>query len=189
MIPGPRRAALTADVLGAALTLTACGNLVTAEVRGESALSLNEAGEVLLHVDTCDYRLNGVGVYEGREKLPGGEENVLMGELAADRSQNGRVTVNLQSPEPPWEATDPVAMRESDDLIYIVIPTPDRTVAGRDEAIPQVAATMTQLRALKPGEVLINEYSHERATELNNRDIIDEIGIPAEDLRAECPPG
>lgn len=54
MIPGPRRAALTADVLGAALTLTACGNLVTAEVRGESALSLNEAGEVLLHEDTCD---------------------------------------------------------------------------------------------------------------------------------------
>lgn len=189
MTPGPRRrtALLAISCIGPALTLSACGNLVTADVRGESALSLNGTGEVLLHVDTCDYRLNGIGVYEGREKLPGGEENVRMGELSTDSPQHGMITVNLQSPETPWEATDPVTMRESDDLIFIVIPTPDGTVAGRDEAIPQVAATLTQLKALEPGEVLVNDYSHERATEPYNSDIIDEIGIPEEDFHANCP--
>ena len=35
--------------------------------------------------------------------------------------------------------------------------------------------------------MLINDYSHERATEPDNSDIIDEIGIPEEDFHANCP--
>lgn len=159
--------------------LASCGNLITADVRGETAFSLNENGELIVHVDTCDYAAIEIDIVAGREHLEGNEVNPTLGTVVADQPQQGNFAVNMIAPESPWRVEQPLESRESPDLIIISSVITDQSVAGKDEAIPQVSATMNEIAALAPGEVLINEW-------VGGEELTRNVAVAEADFSAHC---
>ncbi|BAC18762.1 hypothetical protein HMPREF0290_1982 [Corynebacterium efficiens YS-314] len=169
---------------GVALTVLAtgvvsCGNLITADVRGDTAFSLNERGELMVHVDTCDYAAVEIDIVAGRENLQGSEVNPTLGTVVTDQPQQGRFAVNMLAPKSPWRVEQPLEPRESPDLLIISSVITGGSVAGKDEAIPQVSATMSEIAALAPGEVLINEW-------VGGEELIRNVAIAEADFSASC---
>lgn len=162
-----------------ATSLVSCGNVITADVRGDTAFSLNERGDLLVHLDTCDYSAVKINIVAGREHLQGSEVNPTLGTVVTDQPQQGRFTVNMITPESPWRVEQPLEPRESPDLLIISSTITDRSVAGKDEAIPQVSATMSEIAALAPGEVLINEW-------VGGEELIRNVAIAEADFSASC---
>ena len=159
--------------------LTSCGNLITADVRGETAFSVNDRGELIVHVITCEYAVTEIHIVAGREHLRGSEVNPTLGTVVADQPQQGTLAVNMNAPESPWIMGQPLEARESPDLLIISSVRTDGSVKGRDEAIPQVSATMSDIMALAPGEVLVNEW-------VGGDELIRNVAMAEADLSAPC---
>lgn len=159
--------------------LASCGNLITADVRGKTAFSLSDNGELIVHVDTCDYAATRIDIVAGWEHLEGSEVNPTLGTVLTDQPQQGSIAVNMIAPEAPWRVEQPLEARESPDLIIISSVITDGSVAGRNEAIPQVSATMSEIAALAPGEVLINEW-------VGGEELTRTVAVAAADFSAHC---
>lgn len=162
--------------------LVACGNVITAEVRGDTAFSLNDRGELMVHVDTCGYSATEIHIVAGREHLQGSEVNPTLGSVVTDHPRQGRFAVNMINPEEPWRVEQKLQPRESPDLIIISSTRTDGSVAGKNEAIPQVSATMSEIATLAPGEVLINEW-------VGGEELIRNVAIPEVEFSGMCGQG
>ncbi|MDO5512128.1 hypothetical protein [Corynebacterium sp.] len=173
-------------LIPAGLGLSACGNLVDMndyDYRGGLALGMNEAGDVIAHIEACDYRVNAVEIVQGRELL-GGEPNPTLGRIVTDSPQSGRFEVNLSHPQAPWRAEQPLTEPPNPDHIMIVDPRSDGSVSRKIEVIRQEAASRTDLEALEPGEGIINVWNPDR--EMNEDPLIDEI-VRLDEFAPECP--
>ena len=166
----------------------ACGNLVDTsnyDTRGGLALGMNGAGEIIAHVEACQFRVDEVRVVQGRELL-GGEPNPRLGLLVTDQPQTGRFEVNLSNPRAPWRAEQPLTEPPDPEHIVIVDAMPDGSTSPRIEGIRQESASRVELEALAPGEVIVSEWNPDAGpTESPLRN----LRIRLEDFHPECPAG
>lgn len=86
-----------------------------------------------------------------RQGLKPDEQNPVLGELHATTPVSGQVTLDLAEPGPGWRVTTPLALPTE--------PSKGVIVTARHESahteMRQSDATIAQIRALAPGQVLV----------------------------------
>lgn len=149
-------------VIGAGV-LSACGNAVDLsdhDIRGGVALGMNEAGEIIAHIEACQFRVVAVEVVAGRELLDSREVNPTLGRIVPEDPLSGRFEVNLSSPQAPWRAEQPLTEPENPEHLIIVSPETDGEVSdAKWESISSESASRAMLEDLAPGEVIVTEYN------------------------------
>lgn len=177
---------VVATAAAAALTLSSCGNYVDMTVydyRGGLALGMDGNGDVIVHIEACQYRVTAIPVVQGRELL-GGEPNPRLGHIVTDQPQTGRFEVNLSNPQAPWRAEQQLTEPPDPGHIMIVSARTDGSVSQKKEVIGQESASRTVLEALAPGEVVINVWNEKQ--EPGDPPLRDEV-IRLDEFRPECP--
>lgn len=181
------RTAGALTVVSALTVLTACGNLVDMtdyDFRGGLALGMNEAGDVIAHIEACQFRVHAMEVIQGRELL-GGEPNPVLGRIVTDQPQTGRFEVNLSNPQAPWWAEQPVTEPPNPDHIMIVSPETDGTTSRKIEVISNGSASRTALEALSPGQAIIDVWNEDAGPA--DPPLVDQV-VRLEEFHPECPP-
>ncbi|WP_408896764.1 hypothetical protein ACJ5H2_17760 [Nocardioides sp. R1-1] len=94
---------LLVPLIASFLTLTGCGNAVTARVVGAVGVGTDPDGTVVAVVATCGHDLDTVTLVRGREGLPDDEPNpvVASGPLATDAGGLTVVTLTVASAASP----------------------------------------------------------------------------------------
>ncbi|MDY3128099.1 MAG: hypothetical protein SOW59_08275 [Corynebacterium sp.] len=141
------------SVLG--ITLSACGNAVFTDVSGRVGFSLNEAGGIVINVESCGAELDSVGL-SGPNPGDGGE-NHRYAQFVASEPVSGYFTVDISHPGPNWQKKLLVEVPENADELLIGHAS---SVHEDIEAYP-VDAKLSEIRALKPGEILVGSSESE----------------------------
>ena len=98
-----RRARSTVAFAVAAVGLVpACGNVLTTDIIGSTAVARGTQGQPVVVVALCSGEVDELRLVEGREDLEPEETNPEVATLTSDEAQTGLVEVDLADPEPPW---------------------------------------------------------------------------------------
>ncbi|GAB3709276.1 hypothetical protein [Corynebacterium nasicanis] len=169
-----------------ALTVVSCGNYINMndfDYRGGFAVGMNDAGDVIAHIEACQYRVTAVQIVQGRELL-GGEPNPTLGRIVTDQPQTGRFEVNLSRPQAPWRAEQPLSEPPNPAHIMIISPETDGTTSRKMEVIKQESASRTVLESLSPGEAIINVWNKDAGP--TEEPVVNEV-VRLADFHPECP--
>ncbi len=149
---GVRTARLTVAVAAAAAVglVPACGNVITTEIIGRTAVARGAQGQPVVVVVVCSGEIDEVRLHEGREGLESDETNPEVAMLASDDAHTGLVEVDLADPEPPWTGS-PAPSRLNRIVLYIAA----ASWSEHDAATSQVSFRGRQLATLADDEVLV----------------------------------
>lgn len=110
------RALLLAPVL---LALGGCGNYLNVEWNGQSGVSHDADGNLILHVLTCDNSTSRVEVVAGREGLDASDVNPTIGAFTSPEPANGYVEINLANPDP-WVVEQELQLPDNPEHYFIL---------------------------------------------------------------------
>ncbi|MDQ3485886.1 MAG: hypothetical protein M3445_10830 [Actinomycetota bacterium] len=141
------RAAVAVALAG---VLPSCGNVITTDIIGRTAVASDGTGRPVVLVAVCSGGVDEVRVVEGREGLASSERNPEVATLASSDLQTGLVTINVADPEPPWMGLA-APSRLTRDTLYIA----SASWSGHDAATSQVSFVGRQLAGLADDAVLV----------------------------------
>lgn len=150
---------------GLGTALTSCGNAVFTESSGQVGFSLNETGGIVINVETC-------GAYFEYVDLVGpniDDKNYFYVDLWAKVPIHGYVEVDISNPGSNWRGDPHIEIPQNPDELLISNSGSPR----RDVQAYQVAAKLAEIRALKPGEILISTFdlsTYESVTHITTRE-------------------
>ena len=159
-----RTAGLTVAAAAVVGLVPACGNVITTDIIGRTAVARGAQGQPVVVVVLCSGEVDEVRLYEGREGLEPDETNPEVATLTSDDAQSGQVEVDLADPEPPWTGS-PAPARLSRDMLYIAA----ASWSGHDAETSQVSFRGRQLATLADDEVLV------RSGDVLPRDELDDL--------------
>ncbi|MDY5784775.1 hypothetical protein [Corynebacterium sp.] len=147
---------------GAFFSLTACGNAVYTDISGQVGFSLNESGGVIVEVESCGIELDGVDL--AGPNING--ENHKYASFKAKVPVSGYFNVDISNPDSNWQSESPVETPENADELLIA-----NASTSREDIQPYPAdAKLSEIRALKPGEIIIG--SSESSVDETSREIV-----------------
>ncbi|MGD9957783.1 hypothetical protein [Nocardioides sp.] len=150
MVTPPRlRAVLLA--LGLAVVGGGCGNAVSADIIGTTALTVDGRGAPVVLVAVCDQHVDTIEIYTGREGLEDDEPNPSVASWTSSSPQTGTVTLALDRVSAAW--TGPGAVRLADDTLYIV----SASRSDADAETTQVSFRGRAIAALGPDQVIVRD--------------------------------
>ncbi len=162
MTPLLRTRALIALTLAPAVTaLGACGNAVTADVIGTTAVTLDEDGRPVAVVRVCDGEVDTIQLFGDRTGLADDEPNPVIGTWRATSGRDGTVELVLGGANA--GRNGPEALTLADDRTYVV--TAARS--GADAEATQVSFSPAQLASLAPGQVVVRDGDVVARTDLD----------------------
>lgn len=132
----------------ALIMLTGCGNRITTEINGAVAVRTNPDGSLVFVLNVCSDAVDEVLLF-GPSTGPKTEPEKPLGIWQAPTPVEQDTVINLNSPEPEWEVR-----REPGPL------QPETTYSAfgdyreQDLQLSQVDFTATQLKRLRPSQVL-----------------------------------
>jgi hypothetical protein len=142
-----RAAALSA----AALALVGCGNNVTADVNGSTAIAVDKSGNVVVLAAICHSMIDEVTISADRTGLKETEENKILGTWKSRKPMKGLVSLNLAEPGADWTTTSTFVPEDAKG--YIVLP--EQTKA--DVEAEQVYFHGRDLAKLTPDQVIVED--------------------------------
>lgn len=131
---------------GVCLPLTACGNAVYTDISGKVGFSLNESGGVVIEVESCGTKLDGVDL--SGPNIDG--KNHRYASFKAQEPVAGHFKVDISDPGSNWKAESPVEAPEDADELLIA----NASSSHEDVQPYPVDAKLSEIRALQPGEVI-----------------------------------
>ncbi|MEO6606318.1 MAG: hypothetical protein ABIN55_11935 [Aeromicrobium sp.] len=132
-------------------SLSACGNAVTTDVNGQTAITVDDEGNLVVLVAVCHSSIDQVTIAADREGLKETEENPILGTWTASKPQKGLVTLSLADPGSPWQSSSTFV--PADAKGYIVIGA--RTDA--DVEATQVYFHGGDVAGLTPDDVIVED--------------------------------
>lgn len=145
-----RTAGVTVAAAAVVGLVSACGNLITTDIIGRTAVARGAQGQPVVVVMLCSGEVDEVRLSEGREGLEPEETNPEVATLTSDDALTGLVEVDLADPGPPWTGS-PAPTRLAGDMLYIA----SASWAGHDAVTTQVSFRGRQLATLTDNEVLV----------------------------------
>lgn len=142
----------------AAVALTGCGNAVSADVNGSTAITVDASGNVIVLAAICHSTIDEVTISADRAGLKETEKNKTLGTWKSRRPMKGLVSLNLAEPGPDWTGKSTFTPEASKG--YIVIPDQ----AKADVEAEQVSFHGRDLARLAPGQVLVGDAKIEQRT-------------------------
>ncbi|WGX99670.1 hypothetical protein QI633_14090 [Nocardioides sp. QY071] len=143
------RLVLLALVLAPALT--ACGNAVTADVIGTTAVTVGADGRPVALVRVCTGGIDTVQVLGDRVGLADDEPNPVLGTWRAGSGNGGTVELVLGATNDGWSGPEELSLE--DDRTYVL----SALDSAADAEATQVTFTPVQLASLAPGEVVVRD--------------------------------
>lgn len=149
---------LSTATLAAAFLLTACGNAVFVDNQGVTGASLNEEGELVVHVQPCGAEVDLISV--NGEFDEGTEANPQFAQLEAGEPVHGPFTVNVEKPAAPWTATVPAQLPGDPEAALLISSSPQKQNEMKvvEKNTGSVHVTTAELRKLAPGEIYVGWY-------------------------------
>lgn len=144
-----RRPALLALVLTPALT--ACGNAVTADVIGTTAVTVGADGRPVALVRVCTGGIDTVQVLGDCTGLADDAPNPVVGTWRAGSGHDGTVELVLGAANEGWSGPEELTL--DDDRTYVLTALD----SDADAEATQVTFTPAQLASLAPGEVVVRD--------------------------------
>jgi hypothetical protein len=154
--------ALAGTVVAAGLLLAGCGNAVDADVNGETAVTLDAAGQPVVLVAVCHSSIDAVVVSRDRKGLKETEPNVDLGTWTASKPMKGIVSLPLADPGSDWSVKG--AFDPEDAKGYIVI----AYQAKADVEAQQVYFHGSDLAKLASDEVLVGDREVQKRTKFEH---------------------
>lgn len=131
-------------MLSSVLLLTACGNIITTDIRGTLGVTWNEAGNPEVIVQPCGLKIDWISV--------GGNEGTDV-DLLTERPPGGEFIVDLMDADEPWAPRGDVVLKFSDSETV-------RFTGAKEWGDSQVGGILTtwnRVANLNEGEVLIGD--------------------------------
>lgn len=146
MFPMIKRALLATVLMGAAGAASACS--AGPEVKGTTGFGVTEGGDIVVRVQPCGAGIDYVSVSDRRE---GYQQNP--GAFKARTPQSDPFVFNLSEPAEWWDPKDPFTVSKDTTAPMRALAA---STAQNTETLP-VAATVGEILALKPDEILIGD--------------------------------
>ncbi|HCG46361.1 hypothetical protein [Corynebacterium flavescens] len=142
-----KKQSLYALVGALCLTLSACGNAVHTKVSGQVGFSLNEAGGIVIEVESCGAELDSVDL--AGPNVDGA--NRRYASFVAEEPTSGYFDVDISNPGSNWREDSQIQIPETPDELLIA----NASSLHEDIQAYPVDAKLSEILALKPGEILI----------------------------------
>ncbi len=138
----------TVGTLAALLLVTGCGNAITTEIVGATAVSLDRSGAPQFSLAVCSGSVGVIDLYGPHQ----GDESTSQRPIGVWRAATpvtADTVVNLENPGPPWTVErDPGALKPGERYSAFGSSTTE------DEEISQVDFTLRRLGRLRAGQAL-----------------------------------
>lgn len=180
-----------AAVAACTTLLAGCGNIVDTEVAGQIGLSVNEDGDLIAHVQSCDLPVNKILVVaeddgSGEGDAPPTNADGSQGYfLVSEEKHTGYFTINLTHPGPEWVPDDGRSTPLKRDLRYSVL----APIEGMDAEVKSVSVLSPTVRLAGPDKVAVSLYADQPA-EVSYKETDGDYGfagvITVDQLREVC---
>jgi hypothetical protein len=157
-----RTSVLALVLVPALATFGGCGNAVTTDVIGTTAVASGPDGDPVAVVRVCTGTIDTVQLLGDRRGLSDDEPNPVVGTWRATTGRDGTVELALGAAVAGWRGPEELALEE--DRTYVL------TAADSDEdaEASQVSFTARQLASLGPDRVVVRDGEVVPRTELDD---------------------
>lgn len=131
-------------MLSSVLLLTACGNIITTDIRGTLGVTWNEAGNPEVIVQPCGLKIDSI--------LVSGDQGTVV-DLQTDSPPSGEFTIDLADIDEAWDPREDVVLKLADDELVGVIGSKYKG----DSHVRGVLTKWSHVANLSEGEVLIGD--------------------------------
>lgn len=140
-----------ASVLCVALFLSGCGNLITADVRGQVGFMKDDEGKILVAVQPCGLEIDSVEISGAYNSLT--NDNATYAAFRAEESVSDFFVIDLEEPDPNWKSETPVHLPEQAERLLLGL----AWVNNKDAQARQVTRTLGEIHALEKGQILTGD--------------------------------
>lgn len=135
--------------------LVGCGNNIQTDLRGHTAFSLSEAGDISVLVQPCGLPIDQVYVVGPLEDRGDYSENPVYLSLTSQQGHPDFFSVDLEHIEENWQIESQYEIPDDPDYLLIA----GTQVSTEDAEASQVSATIGDIQQLQPGMVIITSDS------------------------------
>lgn len=161
-------------VFAASIALTACGNAVHAEPQGNTGVSLNESGEIVVHVQPCGTKIDHIAVNGEFDQEK--NANPVFAEFEAENPLTEPFTLNTDAPQTPWRAISPPQLPDDPSTVLLIDSSATKQNRGRlvEKVTGSVALPLSEIEKLTPGEIFVGWHDEPESSDLHGRVVTEE---------------